>query len=103
MELYSENLQKIVKNIDNRFFDLEQELIDKKIEIVNLKYDIQLLQDRIDDDIKSNFSKIVNNLFSNKIEIDGLGVSGVRLLIELRKLDKIEDMNKFLTQFGLNK
>jgi hypothetical protein len=103
MQLYSENFQKIVSNIDIRFFNLEQNLIDKNIEIVNLKNEIQELHDKNIDQIKSNFSNIVNNLFSDKIELDGLGVSGARLLKELRQLDKIEDMNKFLTQFGLNK
>jgi uncharacterized protein related to proFAR isomerase len=103
MQLYSNTLTKLILNIDRELETLETNIISKDIEIQDLKQIISNLEKRECDRIDTETRNMFEWAFSYKIELDGLGVSDARLLNELRQLDKIEDMNKFLTQFDLNK
>jgi uncharacterized coiled-coil protein SlyX len=103
MQLYSKTLAKLISNIDKELEILEMDIVSKEIEIAELNQTVSDFQTKDYERIEFEQRNMLKYMFSDDIEIDGLGISGARLLNKLRQLDKIDNMNEFLTQFGLNK
>lgn len=101
MKIYSKTLTKLISNIDIELETLENQISNKNFEICELKETISNLQQQEIDRIGKTLHDMFKHTFSDKINVDGLGVSGVKLLLELRKFEQITSVEDFLTNLGL--
>lgn len=101
MEIYSENLKNIIECVDNTLYKLEQTVRIKDIEIGRLNDIIEQMQENYREKIQIEYTELFNSAFSDNIRVEGLGVSGARLVKKLRECEQILDVKQFLNDLGL--
>jgi hypothetical protein len=101
MEIYSENLKNIIECVDNTLYKLEQTVRIKDIEIGRLNDMIEEMQENRREKMQIEYMELFDSAFSDNIRVEGLGVSGARLVKKLRECEQILNMKQFLNDLGL--